>query len=125
MKGEGNFNWRFVFPFEYSDIENKIIHKARPSALSLTVHEEKIPPIFHLQVWDADEITSDDYLGKLCLIYNYNVTVTRCLYPSFTVPRGGYVAYCICHKCISKIIIIDIPAQYMYTGYTVHREYFI
>lgn len=34
MDGEGNFNWRFVFPFDYLPPERVMVIKKRVSALS-------------------------------------------------------------------------------------------
>lgn len=66
MSGEGNFNWRFVFRFDYLDAEERIVHKKKENKLSLVVHEEKLPAKLFLSVWDADLIKSDDCLGACC-----------------------------------------------------------
>ena len=70
LKGEGMFNWRFVFKFEYLDAEEKIVYKAKERFYSLSEHDEKIPPRLILQVWDADTFSADDYLGTLALDLN-------------------------------------------------------
>uniref|UniRef100_A0A4W6EMF3 Otoferlin a n=1 Tax=Lates calcarifer TaxID=8187 RepID=A0A4W6EMF3_LATCA len=57
LTGEGNFNWRFVFPFDYLMAEEKIT-------------EYKIPPRLTLQVWDADHFSADDFLGAIELDLN-------------------------------------------------------
>ncbi len=63
MSGEGNFNWRFVFRFDYLDAEERIVHRKKATKMSLVSHEEKLPAKLHLSVWDADLIKSDDCLG--------------------------------------------------------------
>ena len=67
LTGEGNFNWRFVFPFEYFKAEDKIVYYKKESIFDAEEKEFKIPPVLTLQVWDADLILSDDMLGKITL----------------------------------------------------------
>ena len=62
--GDGNFNFRFVFDFEYLVGEKKIV--AKKPHLFKGVKEEKEDPILHLQVYDADYF-KDDLLGHLDL----------------------------------------------------------
>ena len=56
------FNWRFVFPFEYLQAEERII-KMQDNSFG-TSGEVKIPPKLELSVWDADLVSSDDFIGK-------------------------------------------------------------
>uniref|UniRef100_A0A671Z1A9 Fer-1 like family member 6 n=1 Tax=Sparus aurata TaxID=8175 RepID=A0A671Z1A9_SPAAU len=63
LTGEGNFNWRFVFPFNYLPAE-KVLTK-RESILSLDKTEQKLPAILILQVWDFETLSSDDFLGTV------------------------------------------------------------
>ncbi|RWS24989.1 otoferlin-like protein, partial [Leptotrombidium deliense] len=67
LTGEGNFNWRFIFPFEYSPSDEKIIITKKESMFSWDETETKIPPKLYLQVWDADMVSADDFLGALTL----------------------------------------------------------
>uniref|UniRef100_A0A803VMJ0 Dysferlin n=1 Tax=Ficedula albicollis TaxID=59894 RepID=A0A803VMJ0_FICAL len=65
MGGEGNFNWRFIFPFDYLPAE-QMCHVAKKEHFwSLDKTENKIPPQLILQIWDNDKFSFDDYLGKL------------------------------------------------------------
>ena len=64
LTGEGNFNWRFVFDFNYLKAEEKIVYHKKMSVFDLDETEVKIPPKLTMQVWDADLISSDDFLGK-------------------------------------------------------------
>lgn len=47
------------------DAEEKIVHRIKESIYSLVENEEKLPPKLNLQVWDADIISADDFLGSL------------------------------------------------------------
>uniref|UniRef100_A0A8C4HNE2 Otoferlin a n=1 Tax=Dicentrarchus labrax TaxID=13489 RepID=A0A8C4HNE2_DICLA len=59
LTGEGNFNWRFVFPFDYLMAEEKIVISKKESMFSWDETEYKIPPRLTLQVWDADHFSLD------------------------------------------------------------------
>lgn len=63
LTGEGNFNWRFVFPFDYLMAEEKIVVSKKESMFSWDETEYKIPARLTLQVWDADHFSADDFLG--------------------------------------------------------------
>uniref|UniRef100_A0A665X177 Otoferlin n=1 Tax=Echeneis naucrates TaxID=173247 RepID=A0A665X177_ECHNA len=70
LTGEGNFNWRFVFPFDYLLAEEKIVISKKESMFSWDETEYKIPPRLTLQVWDADHFSADDFLGAIELDLN-------------------------------------------------------
>ncbi|CAB4009721.1 otoferlin-like isoform X1 [Paramuricea clavata] len=70
MTGEGNFNWRFIFPFNYQRAEERIIITRKASFFSWDESEEKVPPRIVLQVWDADAFSADDFIGDLALDLN-------------------------------------------------------
>ncbi|XP_028460920.1 otoferlin [Perca flavescens] len=70
LTGEGNFNWRFVFPFDYLMAEEKIVISKKESMFSWDETEYKIPPRLTLQVWDADHFSADDFLGAIELDLN-------------------------------------------------------
>lgn len=65
LTGEGNFNWRFVFPFHYLPAEKVVVVKKRENIFSLDKTEQKLPAILCLQVWDFDTLSSDDFLGTV------------------------------------------------------------
>ncbi|XP_054877385.1 otoferlin isoform X5 [Poeciliopsis prolifica] len=70
LTGEGNFNWRFVFPFDYLVAEEKIVISKKESMFSWDETEYKIPPRLTMQVWDADHFSADDFLGAIELDLN-------------------------------------------------------
>nr|XP_015203273.1 PREDICTED: otoferlin isoform X3 [Lepisosteus oculatus] len=70
LTGEGNFNWRFVYPFDYLLAEEKIVISKKESMFSWDETEYKIPARLTLQVWDADHFSADDFLGAIELDLN-------------------------------------------------------
>ncbi|XP_045716944.1 fer-1-like protein 6 isoform X2 [Phyllostomus hastatus] len=65
LTGEGNFNWRFLFPFQYLPPEKQIVITKRENIFSLEKMECKVPAVLVLQVWDFERLSSDDFLGSL------------------------------------------------------------
>ncbi|XP_041419577.1 otoferlin isoform X3 [Xenopus laevis] len=70
LTGEGNFNWRFLYPFDYLMAEEKIVISKKESMFSWDETEYKIPARLTLQVWDADHFSADDFLGAIELDLN-------------------------------------------------------
>uniref|UniRef100_A0A8C0VEA0 Otoferlin n=1 Tax=Cyanistes caeruleus TaxID=156563 RepID=A0A8C0VEA0_CYACU len=70
LTGEGNFNWRYIFPFDYLMAEEKIVISKKESMFSWDETEYKIPARLTLQVWDADHFSADDFLGAIELDLN-------------------------------------------------------
>ncbi|PIK51348.1 dysferlin [Apostichopus japonicus] len=70
LNGEGNFNWRFIFPFDYIPPEKVIAVKKKEHFWSLDKTETRLPPQLNLQIWDNDKFSSDDFLGSLNLDLN-------------------------------------------------------
>ncbi|CAD5119914.1 DgyrCDS8495 [Dimorphilus gyrociliatus] len=70
LDGEGNFNWRMVFPFDYMPAEELVCVKKKDHFWSLNESEIMVPPTLILQVWDNDNFSSDDFLGTLELNLN-------------------------------------------------------
>ena len=65
LDGEGNFNWRLVYPFEYIPQEKVIVVRKKEHFWSLDKTERRIPPRLTLQVWDNDLFNPDDFIGTL------------------------------------------------------------
>ncbi|EDO49187.1 predicted protein [Nematostella vectensis] len=64
MDGEGNFNWRFVFPFMYLPHDKKMVVIEKDHILSMDATTHKIKPKLVIQVWDNDILGGDDYIGS-------------------------------------------------------------
>ncbi|XP_061564455.1 myoferlin-like isoform X3 [Cololabis saira] len=65
LDGDGNFNWRFVFGFDYLPAEQLCLVSKKEHFWSLDQTEFRIPPKLIVQIWDNDKFSLDDYLGKI------------------------------------------------------------
>ncbi|XP_030642529.1 fer-1-like protein 6 [Chanos chanos] len=65
LTGEGNFNWRLVFPFNYLPAEKVVVISKRENIFSLDKTEQKLPAVLVMQVWDFERLSSDDFLGSV------------------------------------------------------------
>ncbi|KAM6106802.1 fer-1-like protein 5 [Pterocles gutturalis] len=65
LDGDGAFNWRFVFSFEYLVAEQLCVLPQKEHFWSLDETVLKVPPKLILQVWDNDKFSADDFLGVL------------------------------------------------------------
>ncbi|XP_035244550.1 fer-1-like protein 4 [Anguilla anguilla] len=77
LTGEGNFNWRFVFRFDYLPTEKEITYKKKESLFSLEASEFRQPAVLVLQVWDYDRIGANDFLGSIELRLNDMVRAAK------------------------------------------------
>ncbi|XP_032889478.1 myoferlin isoform X2 [Amblyraja radiata] len=77
LGGEGNFNWRFIFPFEYLPSEQLCVVAKKENFWSLDKTEFRTPPKLFIQIWDNDKFTMDDYLGYLELDLNSTISPTK------------------------------------------------
>ncbi|XP_057672230.1 otoferlin [Diorhabda carinulata] len=82
LTGEGNFNWRFIFNFDYIPAENKIVIRKKENIFAIDQTEFKMPCRLTLQVWDNDTFSKDDFLGTLSLelakLYRPAKTANKC-----------------------------------------------
>ncbi|XP_039590653.1 fer-1-like protein 4 [Polypterus senegalus] len=77
LTGEGNFNWRFVFRFDYLPTEKEIIYKKKESIFSIDETEFRQPSVLILQIWDYDRIGSNDFIGSIELKLNDMVRAAK------------------------------------------------
>ena len=71
LDGVGNFNWRFIFDFEYIPRKQKIIFKENNFLSSFRSKKPHIfKPIIKLECWDEDKTSFDDLLGSIELDLN-------------------------------------------------------
>ncbi|VUZ54751.1 unnamed protein product [Hymenolepis diminuta] len=66
LSGEGNFNWRFVFPFNYMRHEDRVVYSQK-KAFDIDPVEVKMPADLTLQVWDNELVRNDKFLGSIAL----------------------------------------------------------
>uniref|UniRef100_A0A673HRT0 Myoferlin-like n=1 Tax=Sinocyclocheilus rhinocerous TaxID=307959 RepID=A0A673HRT0_9TELE len=65
LDGDGNFNWRFVFGFDYLPAEQLCMVSRKEHFWNLDKTEFRIPPKLIIQIWDNDKFSLDDYLGTV------------------------------------------------------------
>ncbi|XP_039286173.1 otoferlin isoform X2 [Nilaparvata lugens] len=70
ITGDGDFNWRFIFPFKYFTAEGCCITlnaDMQTSASKKRNQLTKIPPRIYLQVCDKERLLADQFIGLLSL----------------------------------------------------------
>ncbi|RVE59409.1 hypothetical protein OJAV_G00188400 [Oryzias javanicus] len=77
LDGDGNFNWRFVFGFDYLPAEQLCLVSRKEHFWSLDKTEFRIPPKLTVQIWDNDKFSLDDYLGTVELDLHKLVAPTK------------------------------------------------
>uniref|UniRef100_A0A671NPU5 C2 domain-containing protein n=1 Tax=Sinocyclocheilus anshuiensis TaxID=1608454 RepID=A0A671NPU5_9TELE len=77
LGGEGNFNWRFLFPFHYLPAEQLCTIDKKEHFWSLDKVETKLPPKFTIQIWDNDKFSFDDFLGSLEMDLNHMLSPAK------------------------------------------------
>ncbi|XP_023819286.1 myoferlin [Oryzias latipes] len=65
LDGDGNFNWRFIFEFEYLSAEQLCVISKKEQFWNWDKTEYRNPPKLIVQIWDNDRISLDDYLGSV------------------------------------------------------------
>ncbi|XP_047438036.1 dysferlin isoform X2 [Mugil cephalus] len=71
LGGEGNFNYRFLFPFHYLPAEQLCVIDRKEHFWSVDKAETKLVPRLTIQIWDNDKFSFDDYLGHLVMDLNH------------------------------------------------------
>uniref|UniRef100_A0A8D3CGY4 Dysferlin, limb girdle muscular dystrophy 2B (autosomal recessive) n=1 Tax=Scophthalmus maximus TaxID=52904 RepID=A0A8D3CGY4_SCOMX len=71
LGGEGNFNYRFLFPFSYLPAEQVCVVERKEHFWSVDKAETKLAPKLTVQIWDNDRFSFDDYLGHLVMDLNH------------------------------------------------------
>ncbi|XP_035389086.1 myoferlin isoform X2 [Electrophorus electricus] len=77
LDGDGNFNWRFVFEFDYLPAEQLCLVSKKEHFWSLDKTEFRIPPRLIIQIWDNDKFSLDDYLGTVELDMLHLITPAK------------------------------------------------
>ncbi|KAJ7336514.1 hypothetical protein OS493_011724 [Desmophyllum pertusum] len=85
LDGNGSFNWRMVFPFEYLLIDKKIVVKEKVHRLSRDLRQENKSPLLKVQIWDKDRFSSSDFIGDLEL--DLSKLVRPCVHPKYCGTR--------------------------------------
>uniref|UniRef100_A0A667WPJ3 Myoferlin like n=1 Tax=Myripristis murdjan TaxID=586833 RepID=A0A667WPJ3_9TELE len=65
LDGDGNFNWRFIFGFDYLPAEQLCVVSRKEHFWNLDKTEFRVPPKLIIQIWDNDKFSLDDYLGAI------------------------------------------------------------
>ncbi|CAL8298808.1 unnamed protein product [Merluccius merluccius] len=65
LDGDGNFNWRFIFDFDYLPAEQLCLVSKKNRFWNLDKTEFRTPPKLIIQIWDNDKFSLDDYLGTV------------------------------------------------------------
>ncbi|XP_073975389.1 otoferlin-like isoform X3 [Rhodnius prolixus] len=66
IKGDGMFNWRFLYNFSFIR-EERLITFMKPNE---NVQVNKVPPIVYFQIWDNERFRPNEYLGSLAIDLN-------------------------------------------------------
>uniref|UniRef100_A0A673TK55 C2 domain-containing protein n=1 Tax=Suricata suricatta TaxID=37032 RepID=A0A673TK55_SURSU len=90
LTGEGNFNWRFVFRFDYLPTEREVSVRRRPGPFALEEAEFRQPAVLVLQVWDYDRISANDFLGRAFL-------------PPTSTPSPTFCPHCRCPLALGSV----------------------
>ncbi|KAJ8737899.1 hypothetical protein PYW08_000494 [Mythimna loreyi] len=73
--GEGRFNWRMIFHFQFHQAEKKLVRKEKGP---FTEVEEHMTPIFVVQVLDSDAASQDDFLASASFNLNSMYRGEKC-----------------------------------------------
>uniref|UniRef100_A0A8C1NEQ7 Dysferlin, limb girdle muscular dystrophy 2B (autosomal recessive) n=1 Tax=Cyprinus carpio TaxID=7962 RepID=A0A8C1NEQ7_CYPCA len=77
LGGEGNFNWRFLFPFHYLPAEQLCTIDKKEHFWSLDKVETKFSPKLTIQIWDNDKFSFPSFLGSLEMDLNHMLSPAK------------------------------------------------
>ncbi|XP_043953478.1 dysferlin isoform X5 [Gambusia affinis] len=119
LGGEGNFNYRFLFPFHYLPAEQLCVVDRKEHFWNIDKTETKLAPKLTIQIWDNDKFSFDDYLGHVAMDLNHMLrpakSPEKCTLQTLDQPTDKLVSLfeqktvkgwwpCTCEKNGEKII---------------------
>ncbi|XP_027894967.1 dysferlin isoform X7 [Xiphophorus couchianus] len=119
LGGEGNFNFRFLFPFQYLPAEQLCVVDRKEHFWNIDKTETKLAPKLTIQIWDNDKFSFDDYLGHVAMDLNHMLrpakSPEKCTLQTLDQPTDKLVSLfeqktvkgwwpCTCEKNGEKII---------------------
>uniref|UniRef100_A0A3B5LFU2 Dysferlin, limb girdle muscular dystrophy 2B (autosomal recessive) n=1 Tax=Xiphophorus couchianus TaxID=32473 RepID=A0A3B5LFU2_9TELE len=121
LGGEGNFNFRFLFPFQYLPAEQLCVVDRKEHFWNIDKTETKLAPKLTIQIWDNDKFSFDDYLGHVAMDLNHMLrpakSPEKCTLQTLDQPTDKLVSLfeqktvkgwwpCTCEKNGEKIIAV-------------------
>ncbi|PWA32929.1 hypothetical protein CCH79_00015513 [Gambusia affinis] len=131
LGGEGNFNYRFLFPFHYLPAEQLCVVDRKEHFWNIDKTETKLAPKLTIQIWDNDKFSFDDYLGHVAMDLNHMLrpakSPEKCTLQTVDQPTDKLVSLfeqktvkgwwpCTCEKNGEKIIAESENEHWVFQG---------